>query len=121
MAIYKFVDADELPPVPSDLAIATPLPTDLRQKRQIEREFGVPVPGEIQPVQLWTDTALKTMPQEKPLSFKTLFGRDAPVMLDIGCGNGRSRHGEGVRFGRLCRHGACWPGSRLPRRPTRHG
>ena len=90
MAIYKFVDADELTPVPSDLAIATPLPTDLRQKRQIEREFGVPVPGEIQPVQLWTDTALKTMPQEKPLSFKTLFGRDAPVMLDIGCGNGRS-------------------------------
>ena len=90
MAVYKFVDADELPPVPSDPAAVAPLLTDVRQKRQIEREFGVPVPGEIQPIQLWTDTALKTMPQEKPLNFKTLFGREAPVMLDIGCGNGRS-------------------------------
>ena len=90
MAVYKFVDADELPPVPPELAAATSQPTDVRQKRQIEREFGVPVPGEILPMELWTNTALKTMPEVKPLDFKALFGREAPVMLDIGCGNGRS-------------------------------
>ncbi len=61
-----------------------------RPRRQIEREFGVPVPGEILPGELWTQTALKKLPPPGPLDFKTLFGREAPVMLDIGCGNGRS-------------------------------
>ncbi len=68
-----------------------PVMTDgVREKRQIEREFGVPVPGEILPMELWTNTALKEVPPEQPCDLKTLFGRDAPVMLDIGCGNGRS-------------------------------
>jgi tRNA (guanine-N7-)-methyltransferase len=90
VAVYKFIDADELPPVLRDPAAPASPSTPTGQKRQIEREFGVPVPGEIQPVPIWTDTALKTMPEQKPLDFKALFGRDAPVMLDIGCGNGRS-------------------------------
>ena len=61
-----------------------------RHRRQIEREFGVPVPGEILPDGQWTQTALKKMPPQGPLNFIAMFGRDAPVMLDIGCGNGRS-------------------------------
>ena len=61
-----------------------------RPRRQIEREFGVPVPGEILDSGLWTQTALKKLPPTGPLDFSAIFGREAPVMLDIGCGNGRS-------------------------------
>lgn len=61
-----------------------------RPRRQIEREFGVPVPGEIVPAEKWTQTALKKLPPPGPLDFKEIFGREAPVMLDIGCGNARS-------------------------------
>ncbi len=57
---------------------------------RIEREFGVPVPGEILPQDQWVQTALKSYPQDGPLNWETLFGRSAPVMIDIGCGNGRS-------------------------------
>ncbi len=56
--------------------------------RKIEREFGVPVPGEILEPQHWTQTALKRLP-EGPLRWEELFGRAAPVVLDLGCGNGR--------------------------------
>lgn len=61
-----------------------------RPKRQIEREFGVPVPGEIVAPDQWTQTGLKKLPPVGPLNFAEIFGRVAPVMLDIGCGNGRS-------------------------------
>lgn len=61
-----------------------------RPKRQIEREFGVPVPGEIVPAEQWTQTALKKLPPPGPLDFVQMFGREAPIMLDIGCGNARS-------------------------------
>lgn len=57
-------------------------------RRQIEREFGVPVPGEILPPDQWTKTALKQVP-EGAIDWEALFGRRAPVVLDIGCGNGR--------------------------------
>lgn len=59
------------------------------RRRQIEREFGVPVPGEIVAQDQWTQTALKTLP-DGPLDWRALFGREAPVVLDLGCGNGRS-------------------------------
>ncbi|CAN5185262.1 hypothetical protein BH11PLA2_BH11PLA2_29600 [soil metagenome] len=55
-----------------------------------EREFGVPFPGNILPQAEWTQTALKAMPAEGRLNWPLLFGRDAPVILDLGCGNGRS-------------------------------
>jgi tRNA (guanine-N7-)-methyltransferase len=58
-------------------------------KRQIEREFGVPIPGEILPEDQWTRTALKALP-EGHCDWAALFGRAGPVVLDIGCGNGRS-------------------------------
>ena len=58
-------------------------------KRAIEREFGVPFPGEILPEELWTRTALKRLPEAGPIDWTALFGRAAPVILDLGCGNGR--------------------------------
>lgn len=61
-----------------------------RAKRVIEREFGVPVPGDIVPAEQWTNTAIKKLPPPGPLNFAEFFGRTAPVMLDIGCGNARS-------------------------------
>ena len=61
-----------------------------RARRQIEREFGVPVPGDILSMDRWTQTGLKKLPPPGALDFPSLFGRTAPVMLDIGCGNGRS-------------------------------
>src|SRR4051812_24083205 len=54
----------------------------------IEREFGVPFPGTILPPDGWTQTALKRYP-EGGLRWPELFGRTAPVVLDLGCGNGR--------------------------------
>src|SRR6188768_1137245 len=54
----------------------------------VEREFGVPFPGTVVEQSKWTQTALKAMP-EGHLDWRALFGRDAPVVLDVGCGNGR--------------------------------
>jgi tRNA (guanine-N7-)-methyltransferase len=64
--------------------------TQMTSPRRIEREFGVPVPGEILPRERWTGTALKHLPSEGPLDWAALFGRAAPIVLDLGCGNGRS-------------------------------
>jgi tRNA (guanine-N7-)-methyltransferase len=55
----------------------------------IEFEFGVPIPGEILPQDRWTKTAIKKLPSPGPLDFTAIFGRSAPIVLDIGCGNGR--------------------------------
>jgi tRNA (guanine-N7-)-methyltransferase len=60
-----------------------------RKRRQIEREFGVPFAGEILDPAQWTQTALKKLPDEGPLNFSALFGRSAPLIVDLGCGNGR--------------------------------
>jgi tRNA (guanine-N7-)-methyltransferase len=54
----------------------------------VEREFGVAFPGRIVEPARWTQTALKAMP-DGLLDWPSLFGRQAPVVLDIGCGNGR--------------------------------
>jgi len=60
----------------------------MKPRRQIEREFGVPIAGEILPPDKWTQTALKRLP-EGYLDWKEFFSRQAPVVLDLGCGNGR--------------------------------
>lgn len=60
-----------------------------RKRRQIEREFGVPFAGEILDKALWTRTALKKLPEQGPLDLAALFGRQAPLIVDLGCGNGR--------------------------------
>jgi tRNA (guanine-N7-)-methyltransferase len=60
-----------------------------------EREFGVAFPGQILDQAKWTQTALKAMPDGR-LNWNALFGRDAPVVLDLGCGNGRYLIGSGL-------------------------
>jgi len=54
----------------------------------VEYEFGVAIPGVIQPAEQWARTALKKLPPP-PLNFDAIFSRSAPVVLDLGCGNGR--------------------------------
>ena len=68
----------------------------MKERRQIEREFGVPTAGEILDPSLWTQTALKRLPAEGLLDFKSLFGREAPLIVDLGCGNGRFLLGSAV-------------------------
>jgi tRNA (guanine-N7-)-methyltransferase len=60
-----------------------------KKRRRIEREFGVPIAGEILEASEWTQTALKKLPAEGRLDWNVLFGRQAPIVLDLGCGNGR--------------------------------
>jgi len=66
-----------------------------QSRRRTEREFGVPVPGEILEPERWTQTALKKLP-EGWIDWPALFGRKAPVVLDLGCGNARSLIGSAV-------------------------
>jgi tRNA (guanine-N7-)-methyltransferase len=68
---------------------------DEKKRRHIEREFGVPIAGEILDPSQWTHTALKRLPAG-PLNLAHLFGRRAPVVVDLGCGNGRFLIGSAV-------------------------
>src|SRR5438874_6718525 len=61
----------------------------MKNPKRIEREFGVPVAGEILDPVYWTRTALKKLPADGPLDLEALFGRHAPLVVDLGCGNGR--------------------------------
>jgi len=54
-----------------------------------EKEFGVPIPGSVLPAEQWVQTALKKLPPEGPVDWAVVFGRAAPLIVDIGCGNGR--------------------------------
>src|SRR5215469_8499523 len=67
-----------------------------KKRRHIEREFGVPFAGEILDPARWTQTALKKLPAEGPLDLEALFGRKAPLVVDLGCGNGRFLLGSAV-------------------------
>src|SRR5262249_20858374 len=67
-----------------------------KRRRSIEREFGVPVAGEILDPSRWTRTALKKLPTEGRLNVEDVFGRSAPLVLDLGCGNGRFLIGSAV-------------------------
>jgi tRNA (guanine-N7-)-methyltransferase len=67
-----------------------------KKRRQIEREFGVPIAGEILEPSQWTQTALKRLPDEGRLDLDALFGRCAPLVVDLGCGNGRFLLGSAV-------------------------
>jgi tRNA (guanine-N7-)-methyltransferase len=67
-----------------------------KKRRQIEREFGVPVAGEILDPARWTQTALKKLPAGGPLDLHAVFGRTAPLVVDLGCGNGRFLIGSAV-------------------------
>ena len=67
-----------------------------RPNSDSELEFGVPFPGRILDSSQWTKTALKEMPADGRLNWNALFGRDAPVILDLGCGNGRYAIGSAI-------------------------
>jgi tRNA (guanine-N7-)-methyltransferase len=54
-----------------------------------EDELGVPIPGTILPPEQWAKTAIKKLPPNGPLDWAAVFGRQAPIVLDLGCGNGR--------------------------------
>jgi tRNA (guanine-N7-)-methyltransferase len=56
---------------------------------QVEYEFGVPIPGRILPESQWARTAIKRLPLSGPLDWSAIFGREALVVLELGCGNGR--------------------------------
>ena len=56
---------------------------------EVEYELGVPIPGVILPREQWAKTAIKRLPDAGPLDWQEVFGRRAPIVLDLGCGNGR--------------------------------
>jgi tRNA (guanine-N7-)-methyltransferase len=56
---------------------------------EIESEFGVPIPGSILPEDRWVRTAIKRLPPPGPLDFQAIFGRAAPIVVELGCGNAR--------------------------------
>ena len=56
---------------------------------EIEYEFGVPIPGRILPEAQWARTAIKRLPPAAPMDFEAVFGRRAPIVIELGCGNGR--------------------------------
>src|SRR5262245_18871246 len=61
-----------------------------------ETEFGVPIAGEILDPGQWARTALKKLPAHGQLDLVALFGRAAPLIVDVGCGNGRFLLGSAV-------------------------
>src|SRR5256885_5859879 len=61
----------------------------IRRMEDSETDFGVPIPGTVLPPEQWAKTALKKLPPPGPLDWQSLFGRVAPIILDLGCGNGR--------------------------------
>lgn len=67
------------------------------QPGEIETELGIPLPGAILPPDQWARTALKKLPPPGPLDWTNLFGRAAPLVLDLGCGNGRFVVADAVR------------------------
>jgi tRNA (guanine-N7-)-methyltransferase len=56
---------------------------------EVEYEFGVAIPGSILPESEWARTGIKRLPETGPLDWAAFFGREAPIVLDLGCGNGR--------------------------------
>jgi tRNA (guanine-N7-)-methyltransferase len=56
---------------------------------EVETEFGVPIPGRILPEAQWARTAIKRLPPDGPLDWEAIFGRGAPVVIELGCGNAR--------------------------------
>lgn len=62
---------------------------DTSRRMNIDDDYGVPIPGEVLPPAQWARTAIKKLPPPGALDWRVIFGRTAPVVLDLGCGNGR--------------------------------
>ncbi len=69
----------------------------MKKPANVEHEFGVPIPGKILEPARWARTALKKLPAEGPLDLVSLFGRHAPLVVDLGCGNGRFLIGSALQ------------------------
>jgi tRNA (guanine-N7-)-methyltransferase len=54
-----------------------------------ESTCGVPFPGRPLPRERWTRTRVALGQRGRPFSWREAFGRDAPHVVDLGCGNGR--------------------------------
>jgi tRNA (guanine-N7-)-methyltransferase len=52
-----------------------------------EREFGVDFPGDVLPRDRWTRCGYRD--DGRPFDWERVFGRRAPRVIDLGCGNGR--------------------------------
>jgi tRNA (guanine-N7-)-methyltransferase len=52
-------------------------------------DYGVPIPGKVLLPDQWARTAIKRLPSPGVIDWRAIFGRDAPLVLDLGCGNGR--------------------------------
>jgi tRNA (guanine-N7-)-methyltransferase len=63
-------------------------PPEYQRTGDVELEFGVPIPGRILPPERWTETLLRRLPAG-PIDWQSVFGRTTPMVLDLGCGNGR--------------------------------
>lgn len=61
----------------------------MAESGDIEQEFGVPIPGTILPESEWVRTAVKRLPPPGTLDWPTIFGRTAPLVVELGCGNAR--------------------------------
>lgn len=54
-----------------------------------ESDLGVPFPGRPLPRDRWTRARVSLPPPGKTFDWSATFGREAPRVLDLGCGNGR--------------------------------
>jgi len=64
-------------------------PIPIRPLSASDDDYGVPIPGSVLPQEQWARTAIKRLPPLGPIDWRAVFGRDAPLVLDLGCGNGR--------------------------------
>ena len=60
----------------------------------VEYEFDVPFPGRVLPGDRWTRTGYRD--DGKPFDWERVFGRAAPRVVDLGCGNGRYLIGSAI-------------------------
>jgi tRNA (guanine-N7-)-methyltransferase len=82
------------PDQPKNLNFAS---SDAADNPELELELGAPIPGRILPAEQWAKTGVKRLPEHGPIVWREWFGRQAPVVLDIGCGNGRFVISSAVR------------------------
>ena len=60
-----------------------------RPRPSSDNRHGVPFPGRKLPREEWTRTRAPLGPSGRIFDWRAVFGRDAPRVLDLGCGNGR--------------------------------
>lgn len=64
---------------------------------ELEIEAGVPIPGIILPPENWTKTGIKQLPEPNSVDWHEIFARIAPLVVELGCGNGRFAVSSAVR------------------------